>query len=321
MRILITGVAGFVGPHLVRELRKKQDTNLIGAVIGETSEHENLQQLGVRIVQVDLKDQAAVSRLLGQFSPDHIYHLAAQSFVPQSFQDPWGTLENNIRSQLNIIQAIIDLKLEARLLIVGSSEEYGSVRPEDNPISEEQPLRPNNPYSVSKVAQDMLGLQFFLSHKLDVVRVRAFNHTGPGQSGRFVAPAFASQIARVERGLQPPVLQVGTLTARRDFSDVRDIVKAYVMTMEKGEAGEVYNIGNGTAHSIQEMLDILLGLTNRRIKVEVDPERVRPVEVPLIQCDISKIHKTTGWKPTLTFEQTLSDVLDDWRQRSAGIGD
>ena len=315
MKALITGAGGFVGNHLARHLLEQGDVELFGTTYLEPENYPALRQYDMRLRRVDLTDDDAVQRLLQDVQPDHIYHLAAQSFVPESFEDPWGTLGNNIQAQLSIILALLRLDLPARLLVVGSAEVYGPVSPNEIPIGEDQPLRPPSPYSVSKVAQDMLGLQYFISHNLPAIRVRPFNQIGPGQSKRFVAPAFASQIASIEAGQQEPVLYVGNLEARRDFTDVRDMVRAYRLVMATGEPGAVYNIGSGQAHSIQELLDTLLHYTDAPIEVQVDPARVRPVEVPIFVCDPTRVHAATGWQPEYTFDRTLADVLDDWRAR------
>ncbi len=315
MKALITGVGGFVGGHLVRHLLEQGDTTIIGAVYLPPEDHPDLVSTGIELHHIDLIDEDAVEHLLRRTQPDHIYHLAAQSFVPESFDDPWGTLENNIRSQLNLILSLIKLGLGARLLVVGTSEVYGPVTEDEIPIDEDQPLRPPSPYSVSKVAQDMLGLQYAISHHLDIVRVRPFNQIGPGQSKRFVAPAFASQIAAVEAGQQAPMIHVGNLEAKRDFTDVRDMVRAYRLVMARGEAGAVYNIGSGEAHSVRELLDVLLDHSPAPVEVRTDPARLRPVEVPIFVCNPARMRQATGWQPTFTFEQTLIDVLEDWRQR------
>jgi GDP-4-dehydro-6-deoxy-D-mannose reductase len=244
-----------------------------------------------------------------------VFHLAAQPFVPQSWADPWDTFETNLRSQLNLFEALLRRGAPARMLVVGSNEEYGLVSPDSLPLRENSPLRPDSPYGVSKVTQDYLGLQYFLSHQLPVVRVRPFNHIGPRQSEKFVAPAFARQIASIEAGLAPPVIKVGNLTAQRDFTDVRDMMRGYRLAIEKGEPGEVYNIGSGTPRSVQQLLDILLGLSAVPIRVEQDPDRMRPSDNPIAYCDASKFATCTGWQPIIPFAQTLRDVLDDWRQR------
>jgi GDP-4-dehydro-6-deoxy-D-mannose reductase len=315
VKALITGIGGFVGGHLARRLLLQQTVEVSGITYFPVDQHKDLSEAGVRLFHINLTDEQAVGRVLAEVRPDHIYHLAAQSFVPESFEDPWGTLSNNILAQLNLLQQMIKLDIDARILVVSSAEIYGPVSPDEVPINELHPLKPPSPYSVSKVAQDMLGLQYFLSHHVAAIRVRPFNQIGPGQSKRFVAPAFASQIAAIEAGQQDPVLYVGNLGAKRDFTDVRDMVRAYELVMQLGEPGDVYNIGSGEAHSIQELLDTLLYLTDRSIEIQVDQARMRPVEVPIIVCDPAKMYAATGWKPGFTFEQTLSDVLDDWRSR------
>lgn len=313
LRVLITGAGGFVGQHLSARIGSVQPrARLTGATLaaGETV-HESVNDL----YRIDLKDYAEVRNLLAKCRPDAIYHLAAQAFVPRSFEAPWETLENNIRAQLNLIQACLELDIRPRILIVSSAEIYGASQPEQLPLDEDTAIRPTNPYSVSKVAQDMLGLQYFLSHSLPIMRARPFNHIGPGQNERFVAPAFARQIASIEDGQTEAVIYVGNLEPKRDFTDVRDIVRAYHMIVEKGQPGEAYNIASGIARSIRHLLDTLFGLTETRIEVRVDPARLRPVDVPEIRGDSSKLRRHTGWQPTLTFEQTLQDVLADWRQR------
>jgi GDP-4-dehydro-6-deoxy-D-mannose reductase len=315
VKAFITGTGGFVGKHLVKHLLRHEDIEVFGTTFFPVERFVDLSEAGARLYQVNLTDREKIEALLDEVRPDHIYHLAAQSFVPESFDNPWDTLSNNIQSQLNILLSMIKLNLDARILIVSSAEIYGAVSPDDIPISEQQPLRPQSPYSVSKLTQDMMGLQYHLSHNVDAIRVRPFNQIGPGQSDRFAAPAFASQIAAIEAGKQEPILRVGDLSARRDFTDVRDMVCAYEQVMRKGEPGSVYNIGSGQAHSIQELVDTLLYQTEAPIIVEKDPDRVRPVEIPIFVCDPRKIQSTTGWEPTYTFEQTLIDVLDEWRRR------
>lgn len=316
MKALITGIDGFVGGHLAQQLIAQGDADLYGTTFGPAEHYPALTAAGIDVRQVDLTSDEATDRLIAEIRPDHLYHLAAQSFVPLSYENPWATLQNNIHAQLNVLHSIARLGLPTRVLVVGSAEEYGQVSPGNVPINEQQPLRPTSPYSVSKVAQDMLGLQYFLSSHVATIRVRPFNHTGPGQSPQFVAPAFASQIAAIEKHLKPPVLDVGNLEARRDLSDVRDVVRAYTLLLNRGDAGEVYNIGRGVAHSIQEILDMLLNLSDARIEVRTDPARLRPVESPIIVCDTSLIHAATGWKAEIPIEQTLSDVLNDWRART-----
>jgi GDP-4-dehydro-6-deoxy-D-mannose reductase len=201
--------------------------------------------------------------------------------------------------------------------VIGSNEEYGRPAKGELPFTEQSPLRPANPYAVSKVTQDLMGLQFHLAYGMHVVRMRPFNHTGPGQSPRFVVPAFASQIARIEAGLQEPVMKVGNLAASRDFSDVRDIVRGYHLAITRGEPGEVYNLASGQPHSISVLLETLLSLTDAKIRVETDPDRYRPVDVPVVYGSAEKFHQLTGWMPEFSFEQTLEDTLDYWRAEVA----
>lgn len=316
MRALITGIGGFVGRHLARHLLAQPNVTVHGTTYLPVERHTELAEMGVRLVQADLTDEATVERALNESAPDHIYHLAAQSFVPVSFENPWETLSNNIRAQLNVLHALAQAGGQAvRVLVVGSAQEYGPVEPEAVPVDESQPLRPTSPYSVSKVTQDMLGLQYFLTYNLHVVRVRPFNHIGPGQDKRFVAADFASQVAAIEAGLNEPVMWVGNLAPKRDFTDVRDVVRAYHLLLDKGQPGEVYNIGSGQARSIQQLLDTLLDLTDAPIEVQVDPARVRPMSVPIVACDASKLRRETDWQPEYSFEDTLAAILDDWRER------
>ncbi|MBI5666555.1 MAG: GDP-mannose 4,6-dehydratase [Chloroflexi bacterium] len=314
MRILITGVGGFVGGHLSHQLHAAlPDADLHGTTLPGSRVAS-----GVTSHEIDLKDERAVHDLLAVVRPDHIYHLAAQASPRRSFTIPWDTLENNIRSQLNLFLACLSLNLRPRILVISSAEIYGAVRPEQQPLDEDTPLRPNNPYAVSKVAQDMLGLQYYLSHRLPVIRVRPFNHFGPGQSEGFVAPDFAMQIARIEAGLQEPVIHVGNLSAERDFTDVRDVVRAYTLLLERGVPGEVYNVASGSAISIQTLLATLLQYSRAAIEIQPDAARLMPVDTPVIRGDAARLHQATGWQPTISFEQSLRDLLDDCRQRVTG---
>lgn len=312
MRILITGVGGFVGRHLFNTLCKQYPDAIIhGTAIDEPP------RMGDRLKYhlIDLKNYAVISDLIAEVQPDQIYHLAAQASPRRSFVIPWETLENNIKSQLNIIQSCIALKLQPRILVISSAEIYGPVRPEQQPINEDAPLRPTNPYGVSKVTQDMLGLQYYLSHKLPILRVRPFNHFGPGQSEGFVATDFAAQVARIEAGLQENVIEVGNLAAERDFTDVRDVVEAYTQLVEKGTPGDVYNVASGKPYSIQYLLDVLLQYSTVDIQVKVSEARMLPIDVPIVRGDATRLRQLTGWQPNIPFETTLLDVLNDWRNR------
>jgi len=301
-----------VGGHLCACLLAHTDWDLVGTVYPHPVEAQPSPSR-LRLLYADLRDPQGVLALVSEKRPDYVLHLAAQSFVPTSFADPWDTLENNIRAELNLLEAVRRSGREVRFLVIGSNEEYGAPGPGELPQTEESALRPNNPYAVSKVAQDFLGLQYHLAYGVPVVRVRPFNHTGPGQSPRFVVPAFASQIARIEAGLQEPVVKVGNLNAARDFSDVRDIVRAYHLAVTQGRPGEVYNLASGRPQSISGLLDTLLSYSQAEIRVERDPARYRPVDVPEVYGSGEKFRRQTGWVPQIPFEKTLRDTLEYWR--------
>lgn len=314
MRALITGISGFAGSHLADFLVEQGGIEVWGTARSGPGAAAHLAGR-VELCPVDLTEPDAVRALLAHCRPARIYHLAGQAFVPASWDDPWATLEANIRPQLNLLQAMVDLGLEARLLCVSSMEVYGRTAPAASPIDEQAPLTPDTPYGTSKVAQDMLTAQYAHRYGLFAVRARPFNHIGPRQNERFVASDFARQIAEIERGLRPPVMEVGNLDVERDFSDVRDMVRAYYLLLERGAPGEAYNIGRGEPHSVRELLETLLGLASTRIEARTDPKRLRPSDAPLSYADISKIRAATGWEPTRPFHESLRDVLDDWRTK------
>jgi GDP-4-dehydro-6-deoxy-D-mannose reductase len=311
VRLLITGANGFVGTHLVNYLAQNQRHHqLFGTTLFATPNTEHIQYH-----VIDLRDAEAVQALLAHLQPDAIVHLAGQASIDQSFKDVWGTFEGNLRPQVNLFQACLALNIRPKILIITSAEIYGKVRPQDLPLSEETPLRPANPYSVSKASQDLMAQQYYFSYQLPIIRARPFNHIGRGQSESFVATAFAMQIARIEAGLQDPIIKVGNLESQRDFTDVRDIVRAYHLLIEHGQAGEAYNIANGKSHSVHSLLNTLISFCNCPVDVVIDPERLRPIDVPVIAANAHKLHTTTQWQPTYSFEDTLREVLDDCRQR------
>ncbi len=315
-RVLVTGITGFAGSHLADCLIERGDCEIFG-ILRWRSRTENIEHLGskVTLLECDLRDASSTRDTLEKIRPEWIFHLAAQSFVPTSWIAPTESLTTNILGQVNIFEAVRRLKLECRIQLACSSEEYGMVYPDELPIKETNPLRPLSPYAVSKVTQDLLGYQYWMSWKVDSVRTRGFNHEGPRRGPVFVASDFAKQIADIEQGRRAPVLYVGNLEAQRDFTDVRDMVRAYWLSLEKGEPGDVYNICSGKAWTIQQVLDLLLGMTKARIDVRQDATRLRPSDVPILLGDNSKFVNATGWKPTLPFEQTLRDMLDYWRAR------
>ncbi len=318
MKILITGVTGFVGSHLAEYcLSLDQQVEVIGTCRWR-SRRENIEHLedAINLYECDLRDASSVKTLLADIQPERIFHLAAQSYVPSSWNSPGETITTNVIGQLNIFEAMRETNSTASIQIAGSSEEYGLVHPEEAPITEENPLRPLSPYAVSKVAQDMLAYQYFQSYGLKVVRTRAFNHTGPRRGDVFVTSNFAKQIAEIEAGQRPPVIHVGDLNPKRDFTDVRDIVRAYWLSLEHCSLGEVYNVASGKAYRIKEVLEILLDNSGQDIEVVEDPERLRPSDVPLLLGDNSRFCKATGWAPEIPFEETAKDLLDYWRERT-----
>lgn len=317
MRVLITGISGFAGSFLADLLlaQKKTQPDLEVWGVSQSSETHPVVSAQLNLMRGDLTDPRFTANLLSKVSPDCIYHLAAQAFVPISWQDPWATLENNIRAQTNILHAAVQNRARARILIVASQEEYGRVTPADLPLNEDTPLRPDSPYGVSKIAQDYMGLQYFISNQLHTVRVRPFNHIGPRQNERFVAANFAKQVAEIEAGSREPKLCVGNLDAQRDFTDVRDMVRGYVLALERGVAGEVYNIGSGKPRAIKELVETYQQLARVPFEIEFDPQRMRPSDTPISYCDATKFKRATGWENEIPFEQTLADTLDYWREK------
>lgn len=315
-KALITGITGFAGSHLAEYLLSRGDVEVHGTYRWR-SRRENIAAIADRLHlhECDLRDATSVNHLIEAVRPDLIFHLAAQSFVPTSWIAPAETLITNILGQVHIFEAMRQHRLDCRIQIACSSEEYGLVHPDEVPIKEGNPLRPLSPYAVSKVAQDLLGYQYWKSYGLYVVRTRTFNHTGPRRGEVFAESNFARQVAEIEQGLREPVLRVGNLEARRDFTDVRDVVRAYWLALELGEPGEVYNIASNRTYPIRDVVDLLLGMSRVAIRLEVDPARLRPSDVPILLGDATKFSALTGWRPEIPFEKTLADLLQYWRGR------
>ncbi|MGH7323852.1 MAG: GDP-mannose 4,6-dehydratase [Candidatus Rokuibacteriota bacterium] len=321
MRVLITGITGFVGSHLA-EFALHQGAEVIGSVRWR-SNTEHIEHLRGRLtlIECDLREVLSVRNLLEQARPDCIVHLAAQSFVAASWQTPAETLVTNALSQLHLLEMMRQLGSRARFLAIGSSEEYGLVEADELPIRETNPLRPLSPYAVSKVAQDLMGYQYFKSYGMDIIRTRAFNHSGPRRGECFMSSNFAKQVAEIEAGLREPVMSVGDLKPTRDFSDVRDVVRGYWSLLERGTAGEVYNLCSGQDRSIEWILNFYLAQSKvSRIEVRQDPARLRPSDVPVLRGDCSKIERATGWRGRIPLERTLTDLLEYWRQRTRQRG-
>ncbi|OLD52539.1 MAG: GDP-mannose 4,6-dehydratase [Chloroflexi bacterium 13_1_40CM_2_70_6] len=343
MRVLITGITGFAGSHLAEYILAEHPEVAVYGTYRWRSRMENLEQLSARgvldviegrysagagqpdearkgrvtLLHCELTDAGAVEKLIATLRPDRVFHLAAQSFVQSSFDEPAATMRINVESQLNLLEAIRRHDTTIRVHIAGSSEEYGLVHPDEVPMKETNPLRPLSPYAVSKVAQDKLAYQYFKSYGLHLVTTRGFNHTGPRRGTHFVTSTIARQIALIEAGKHEPVIYHGDLTSKRDWTDVRDMVGAYWLGLERGEAGEVYNVGRGRTWTVGEMLSMLLAHSTVKIRTQEDPARLRPSDVPILWADASKFHKATGWEPQIPFEQTLRDLLDYWRARVA----
>lgn len=312
-KVLITGASGFAGSHLAEYLSSQNTYEITGTHFSSSTNTISKPEK-IHYAKLDLANAESVENLVVSLKPDLIFHLAALSSPAASFSAPGETFTNNILAEINLLEAVRKARLsECRILIVSSADIYGKVRKEDIPIDEVTPLRPTNPYAVSKIAQDFLGLQYFLSYGMHVVRVRPFNHIGPRQSSQFVVAAFAQKIAKIEKGQMESVLNVGNLSAKRDFTDVRDMVRAYEAILEKGKYGEVYNIGTGVSHRINDVLAMLLSLSSVTVSIKTDPRLLRPSDDPELVCDNKKFVSLTGWKPEIPLKQTLKDTLDYWR--------
>jgi len=314
MKVLITGISGFVGSHLADLLLSKNDD--IFGTIRYRSKMDNIEGIKdrVNLCECDIKDAVAVRELLEKIRPDHIYHLAAQSYVKASWASPTETLMTNVMGALNLFEAIRVAKINPKVLLAGSSEEYGLVKKDELPIRETNPLRPLSPYAVSKISQGFLGYQYFKSYGIQIIRTRAFNLTGPRRGDVFADSNFAKQIVMIERKKKEPVIEVGNLESYRDFIDVRDVVRAYRLAMDKCDLGEEYNIASGRAVRIKDVLDMLIKISGVEVKVRQDPQRIRPSDEPLIQGDNTKFREKTGWRPEIPMETSLKDLLDYWRE-------
>lgn len=314
-KVLITGITGFAGSYLAEHLLSAKKYDISGTYLFEESLNNVEYAKGkLNLIKADLSEEKSVFKIIKDVSPSIIFHLAALTSPADSFKSPTKTLTNNISLQINLMEAVKKNNLlDTKILIVSSGEIYGIVKKEDLPIDEKTPLMPTNPYSVSKIAQDFLGLTYFLSYKLKIVRVRPFNHIGPRQSPNFVVSSFAKQIAEIEKDKREPVLHVGNLETKRDFTNVKDMVRAYALAIEKGKYGEVYNIGSGISYEISNILNKLVSMSSSKIKIEKEEALSRPSDNPDLVCDASKFTKLSGWKPQISIETTLEDTLDYWR--------
>jgi GDP-4-dehydro-6-deoxy-D-mannose reductase len=318
LRLLVTGAGGFVGGHLLELLRREPKPPRVFGVVSPRGSLPVASRSGARLVEADLDDPAAAAAVVAEATPDAIVHLAGQSSVQQSWLDPGGTLRTNVLGVVHLLDAARKAGLRPAVLVVGSAEEYGCIPETELPIRETQPLRPASPYAVSKAAQGALALLYGPAGGMRVVLTRTFHHTGPGRGEAFAESSFARQIAEIERELRPPLIEVGNLDAVRDYTDVRDVVRAYRLLLEKGVAGQAYNVCSGRGRRIGEVLEILLAASSASVEVRVDTARLRPSDVPAQVGDPSRLREATGWQPEIPLEQSLGDLLADWRARVAG---
>lgn len=317
MNVLITGISGLVGSYLAEFLLEKIENVKIFGTIRWRSRIDSIKHIKDKLTlkECDIRDSVSVRSLIKETKPDIIFHMASQSSVFASWHAPAETLTTNIIGAINFFEAMRDLCPESKILIPCSSEEYGLIHEDKLPVKETAHFHPLSPYAVSKAVQDLAGYQYERSYKLKIYRIRAFNHTGPRREPIFVESYFAKKIAEIEKGLSEPIIPVGNLEARRDYTDVRDMVRAYWTAIDKCTPGEVYNVCSGKVRSIGDVLNILLSCSDTRITIFRENDRMRPADAPAIYGDCEKFRKTTGWKPEIDFEDTLKDILDYWRER------
>ena len=317
MKVLITGITGMVGSHLADYILENYPDIEVHGIIRWRSPLDNIQHIKnkIKLHLGDLKDLNSLVTIINEVKPVKIFHLAAQSYVSASFIAPTDTLDTNIIGTTNLLNALRIVGVNPRVHICSSSEVYGQVTKDEIPIKETNPFRPASPYAVSKVGEDMISLQYYLSYNMDLIRTRMFTHTGPRRGDVFAESAFAKQVAMIEAGLMINPVKVGNLNSVRTFQDVRDAVRAYWLLLEKCSAGEVYNIGGNVTKTIGEMLSTLISLSDRAISYEVDPSLLRPSDVTLQIPDVSKFKKVTGWEPEIPFEKTMLDLLNYHRDR------
>ncbi|MBA7503929.1 GDP-6-deoxy-D-mannose reductase [subsurface metagenome] len=320
MRTLITGIAGFTGIHLAEYLlsqdRENDNIDLYGLdTVRNVSKEAQPILDKAKVFTSNILDEEEMKKTLAEIKPDRIFHLAGLTFDPNSYQSPENFYIINVFGTINLLEAVRQVKINPLIHIACSSAEYGLILENENPIRETNHFRPISPYAISKLAQDMVGYQYYENYGLRIIRTRAFNITGPGEKENFVCSNFARQIALIEKGKQEATIYVGNLDAKRDFVDIRDVVKGYWLALDKGISGEVYNLCSGKAYSIGGMLDILLGMTKKDITVTQDQKRMRPSDIPLQVGSFEKFHKQTGWMPIISLVQILKDLLNYWRQK------
>lgn len=315
MKILITGITGFVGSHLAEYVLNQKEGHEIYGLCRWRSPKDNLATIynKIKMVEADLCDLSGLLRHVKMIRPDIIFHLAAQSYVLTSFNTPVQTIWTNVIGTVNLLEAVRLSEINPVIHICSSSEVYGQVSEDEVPITESCPFRPASPYAVSKVGEDMVAFQYWVSYKIKTIRTRMFTHTGPRRGDVFAMSFFGKQIAAAELGLKEPIIHVGNLKSIRTFCDVRDAVKAYWLLVNKCKPGEVYNIGGDATLTIGEALEKMLSFSRKKCEVKVDPHLLRPSDVTLQIPSTEKFSKETGWKPEIPLEKTLRDILDYWR--------
>lgn len=310
-KAMVIGAAGFVGRYLIEHLSRDLGYETVATKLSR----EVLENAPAKVCDLDILEKEAIVELLFEERPDYIFHLAAQSSVSVAWNNPQLTIDINIKGGVNLLDAVRELYYKPRILMIGSGEEYGHILPGETPIKESNRLDPGNIYAATKACQNMIGSIYSRAYDMELVLVRAFNHIGPGQSSIFVVSDFCRQVAEIEKGLREPVMYVGNLSAKRDFTDVRDVVRAYGLLVQKGKKGETYNVGSGRAVEIRDILERIIAKSNAKIQVLTDMAKIRPVDVPIIEADITKIRETTGWSPQISLDRTISEVLDYWRKK------
>lgn len=309
-KALIIGAAGFVGEYLIEYIENNTNWKIYGTKL----KSEKLENKNIEIYELDILNKEQLMKILEEIKPDYIFNLAAQSSVGLSWKRPSLTIDVNIKGTLNILESVRELKIGSRILLIGSSEEYGYIKEDEVPVNENNLLRPGNIYAVTKICQNMLGTIYSEAYGMEIINIRAFNHIGPKQQALFVVSDFCKQVAEIEKGLREPIIYVGNLKAKRDFTDVRDIVRAYVTIILNGKKGETYNVGSGKAISIEEILKIILSKSKRKIEIKKDEKKYRPIDIPMIEADIQKVKKDFNWKPEILLDISIEDILNYWRR-------